>query len=89
MLLLHVANTSGESMESWDVLVIGSGIAALRSAIAASDAGATVAVIESGGLVTLSQKPVRQALQFLFPKTIIFIMKRTHLQQDSVFLTLQ
>ena len=49
MLLLHVATTSGESMESWDVLVIGSGIAALRSAIAASDAGATVAVIESGG----------------------------------------
>ena len=36
-------------MESWDVVVIGSGIAALRSAIAASDAGATVAVIESGG----------------------------------------
>ena len=36
-------------MESWDIVVIGSGIAALRSAIAASDAGATVAVIESGG----------------------------------------
>ena len=49
MLLLHVGDTSGESMESWDVVVIGSGIAALRSAIAASDAGATVAVIESGG----------------------------------------
>ena len=50
MLLLHLDNTSGgESMESWDVVVVGSGIAALRSAIAASDAGATVAVIESGG----------------------------------------
>jgi len=49
MLLLHVGDTSGESMESWDVVVIGSGIAALRSAIAASDGGATVAIIESGG----------------------------------------
>ena len=51
MLLLHVGDTSGESMESWDVVVIGSGIAALRSAIAASDAGATVAVIESLSLI--------------------------------------
>ncbi len=49
MLLLLVGNTLGESMESWDVVVVGSGIAALRSAIAASDAGATVTVIESGG----------------------------------------
>lgn len=49
MLFLLVDVLSGESMESWDVIVVGSGIAALRSAIAASDAGATVSVIESGG----------------------------------------
>jgi succinate dehydrogenase / fumarate reductase flavoprotein subunit len=36
-------------MESWDVIVVGSGIAALRAAIAASDSGATVTVIESRG----------------------------------------
>ena len=67
MLLLHLDNTSGgESMESWDVVVVGSGIAALRSAIAASDAGATVA-----GPATLNQNPVRQALQYQFPKATI------------------
>jgi len=49
MLLLLVEGSSGESMESWDVIVVGSGIAALRSAIAASDEGATVSVIETNG----------------------------------------
>mgnify|MGYP000252315429 CR=1 FL=1 len=49
MLFLLVDGSSGESMESWDVIVIGSGIAALRSAIAASDAGATVSVIGTNG----------------------------------------
>ncbi len=48
MLFLLVDGSSGESMESWDVIVIGSGIAALRSAIAASDAGATVKAGRAG-----------------------------------------
>ena len=36
-------------MESWDVIVIGSGVAALRAAIAALDAGATVSIFDDAG----------------------------------------
>jgi succinate dehydrogenase/fumarate reductase flavoprotein subunit len=37
-------------MDAWDVIVVGGGVAALRAAIAAHDAGATVTILESGGL---------------------------------------
>ncbi len=36
-------------MESWDVIVVGSGVAALRAAIAVLDAGATVCIIDDTG----------------------------------------
>ena len=36
-------------MESWDVVVVGSGVAALRAAIAALDAGATVSIFDDTG----------------------------------------
>ena len=35
-------------MEAWDVVVVGGGIAALRAAISASDAGASVTVLSAG-----------------------------------------
>ena len=59
MLLLHVGDTSGESMESWDVVVIGSGIAALRSAIV-SLTNASVALFSavSAGLDNIDLSPV-------------------------------
>ena len=37
-------------MESWDLVIIGSGPAALRAAIAAADSGTTSVVLESGGI---------------------------------------
>ncbi len=37
-------------MESWDVVIIGSGPAALRAAIASSDAGTKPIVIDSGSI---------------------------------------
>lgn len=37
-------------MDAWDVIVVGGGVAALRAAIAAHDSGATVTILESGGL---------------------------------------
>ena len=39
-----------ENMESWDVVIIGSGPAALRAAIASSDAGTKPILIDSGGV---------------------------------------
>ena len=36
-------------MESWDVVVVGSGVAALRAAISALDTGATVCIIDDTG----------------------------------------
>ena len=38
-----------EAMESWDVIIVGSGVAALRAAIAALDAGATVSIFDDTG----------------------------------------
>ena len=37
-------------MESWDLIIIGSGPAALRAAVAAADSGTTPVLIESGGI---------------------------------------
>ncbi len=37
-------------MESWDLVIIGSGPAALRAAIAAADSGTTPVILESGGI---------------------------------------
>ena len=37
-------------MESWDIVVVGGGVAALRAAISAADAGASVAVIDHRAL---------------------------------------
>ena len=37
-------------MESWDLIIIGSGPAALRAAVAAADSGTIPVLIESGGI---------------------------------------
>jgi len=42
-------------MEAWDVVVVGSGVAALRAAIAAADAGASVTVLCSQALSSSSE----------------------------------
>ena len=37
-------------MESWNLVIVGSGPAALRAAIAAADAGSTPLLLESSGI---------------------------------------
>lgn len=44
-------------MEAWDVVVVGGGIAALRAAISASDAGASVTVLSAGAPASLEGNP--------------------------------
>ncbi len=41
-------------MEAWDVVVVGGGVAGLRAAIAASDEGASVTILEEGALGSAS-----------------------------------
>ena len=41
-------------MESWDIIVIGSGPAALRAAVASAGAGTTPLVIDSSGIGSAS-----------------------------------
>jgi len=41
-------------MESWDIVIIGSGPAALRAAVASADAGTTPLVIDSSGIGSAS-----------------------------------
>ena len=38
------------TMESWNLVIVGSGPAALRAAIAAADAGTTPLLLESSGI---------------------------------------
>ena len=44
-------------MESWDVVIVGSGPAALRAAIAAADAGTIPLMIDSTGVGAASGAP--------------------------------
>jgi len=45
-------------MEAWDVVVIGSGVAALRAAIAASDGNATVTILSSQAISSSSDSTI-------------------------------
>jgi succinate dehydrogenase / fumarate reductase flavoprotein subunit len=53
-----VAALSVSNMQAWDVVVVGSGVAALRCAIAAADAGASVTILCPGALDSPQQAPM-------------------------------